>query len=490
MVKVYVVVSMLFVAPLLQSCSSLPATLALYGVKALMSIKHSNESPYGYYQVGRYYQAQNRLDAAEIAYQKALSLDDGYYEAKNALGVIYSMQGKLELAIEHFRSALAQAPRSAHLHNNLGHAYYLQHKYQEAINNLESAAALDPHNQRTLHNLGLAYASAGLAEKSDQAFRTAQTLRARDAIAVSSALGQPGATVREQLGAAPSAANERVAAVASAGDVFSRALAASPSTSSSTATEALKAGNSAAEVMLRRSDADATLVLINANVYELRAPKLPAHRQSVPSPRPPQQSSALAERLLRLEVSNGNAIPGMARRVGEQLKRSGVKVVRLTNQVPYRQIVTEIQYREGYTNEADKLASSLPKHVVIVRGNALRPDIHVRLVLGRDVQNELALFDADWKGVPGMLAAAQSALPESNSSQWGGILAPKDTPKVIVNKLNATIVRTLDSPEIKEQFLFQGVKSASSTPEEFARFIREEYQRLGKVVKIAGIKVD
>lgn len=470
--KIYLVLFMLFVVPLLQSCSSLPGTLALYGVKALMSIKHSNESPYGYYQVGRYYQALNRLDAAEIAYQKALALDDGYYEARNALGVIYSMQGKSELAIEQFRSALAQAPRSAHLHNNLGHAYYLQHKYQEAIENLESAAALDPHNQRTLHNLGLAYASAGLTEKSEQAFSKAQTLRGRDALAVSSVLGKPGATAREQLRVVPSGTNGGAATVASAGDMFSRALAAPPGANASSATEALSAANSAAEPFLRRSDADATLVLINANIYELRAPKSSAHRQSVPSPRPPQQSSALAEKLFRLEVSNGNAVPGMARRVGEHLKRSGVNVVRLTNQLPYRQIATEIQYREGYTHEADKLASSLPKHVAIVAGSALRPDIHVRLVLGWDVQNELALIDADRKGVPVMWAAAPvmsgapvlavaggeahppSVLPDvhiaaaatwlgHSSGRWGSMLAPRTTPKVIVNNSQALPFQTV-----------------------------------------------
>lgn len=392
MARLYPILSVLVVAPLLQSCSSLPATLAVYAVQAVMSVRHSNESAYGYYQLGRFYQAQNQLEAAAVAYKKALSVDDGYYDATNALGVIYAMQGKLDLATEHFRSALAQAPRSAHLHNNLGHAYYQQHRYQEAITSLESAAALDPHNQRTLHNLGLAYAGAGHAEKSDQVLRTAQALRARDAVAVSSALGQPGAMVKHQLGAAPSTSNERAAAIAPAGDVLSRALAASPSASASSAIEALKSGNSAGELVLRRSNADATLVLINANIYELRAPKLQAPGHSAPSPRPLQQSSALAERLFRLEVSNGNAITGMARRVGERLKHSGVNVVRLTNQIPYRQLVTEIQYRDGFANEADKLASSLQQHVTVVPGKGLRPDIHVRLVLGKDVSDHVALF--------------------------------------------------------------------------------------------------
>ena len=416
--KNYLVVSMLAVAPLLQSCSSLPDTIAMYGVEAMANIRHSNESAYGYYQLGRIYQAQNRLDDAEMAYKKALSLDERYCEATNALGVIYSVQGKHELAVEHFRSALAQAPRAAYLHNNLGHAYFLQQKYHEAIESLESAASLDPHNQRTLHNLALAYAGAGFVDRSEQAFRTAQTLRTRDARAVSSVLGEPDARARGRLGAAPTRASEQAATGGSAGDVFSRALAAPPSVGGSSAAGVLRAENSAAELFLRRSDADATLVLIGANIYELRAPQLRAHRQPVPSPRPLQQSSALAAKLFRLEVSNGNAVPGLARRVGEQLKRSGVNVVRLTNQLPYRQAVTEIQYREGYTNQADTLASSLAKHVVIARGRALRTDIHVRLVLGHDVQNELALLEPDWKRAPAMLAAAPVSCDESIFSNY------------------------------------------------------------------------
>lgn len=404
--KIYLAVSMLFVAPLIQSCSSLPATIAMYGVQAMMSVRHSNESPYGYYQLGRIYQAQNRLDAAEIAYKKALSLDERYYEATNALGIIYSMQGKVDLAIEQFRTAIAQAPRLAHLHNNLGHAYYLQQKYPEAIASLESAAALDSHNQRTLHNLGLAYAGAGLVEKSEQAFRTAQTLRTRDARVVSSVLSEPGATARGQVGAASAGASERGSTVASSGDVFSRALAAPQGANGSTA--AKRAENAAAELFLRRSDADSKLLLIDANIYELRAPQVRAHKLPAPTPRPLQQSGALAEKLFRLEVSNGNAVPGLARRVGEHLKRSDVNVVRLTNQLPYRQAVTEIQYRDGYENQAGELASSLAKHVVIARGTALRTDIHVRLVLGHDVQTEVVLFELDWKRAPAMLAAARS----------------------------------------------------------------------------------
>jgi len=390
MAKIYLILSMLFVAPLLQSCSSLSATRALYGVQAMTNIKHSNESAYGYYQLGRHYQAQNRLEAAELAYKKALSVDERFYEAQNALGVVYSMQGRLDLAVEQFRAALAHSPRSPQIQNNLGYAYYLHHNDQAAINALESAAALDSQNWRTLQNLGLAYARAGLADKAEQAFGTSRALRAGDASAVASASGEARSTVNKPLGSVPSSGNERAAVGTAADDVFSKALSARPSPSVSAAAEGFGLGNAVAGIMPRGSD-DLTLVLVAQSVYELRDPKSAARTPSAPASRV-QGLNASSARVFRLEVSNGNAIPGMARRVGEQLKRSGVNVARLTNQVPYRQLVTEIQYREGYTNEADKLASSLQQQVIVVPAKALSPDIHVRLVLGKDVPEHVALF--------------------------------------------------------------------------------------------------
>jgi Tfp pilus assembly protein PilF len=333
------------------------------------------------------------LDAAELAYKKALSVDDRFDEAHNALGVVYSMQGRLYLAVEHFHSALAYSPGSAYLHNNLGHAYYLQHKDHEAIKALESAIALEPHNSRTLDNLGLAYARIGATEKSEEAFRSAQTLRARDAVSVASVLGEAGTTVQKEPNAMPSPAKERAKAGTSPDDVFSKALPAPPSTSVWTVAEGLGLGNAVAGVMLRRSD-DVSLVLLAPSVYELRAPKSAVPTRLAPSTRV-HRSSASSERSFRLEVSNGNAITGMARRVGERLKRSGLNVVRLTNQIPYRQLLTEIQYREGYTNEADKLASTLQRRVIVVHAKSLRSDIQVRLVLGKDVPDHAALFKPD-----------------------------------------------------------------------------------------------
>ena len=65
---------------------------------------------------------------------------------------------------------------------------------------------------------------------------------------------------------------------------------------------------------------------------------------------------------------------------------------------------------------------------------------------------------------------------------------PAQTPKGIINRVNAESNRALALPEIKERLSTMGIDTASGSPEDFARFIREEIARWGPVVKAAGIQ--
>ncbi|MCV5690585.1 LytR C-terminal domain-containing protein, partial [Escherichia coli] len=62
----------------------------------------------------------------------------------------------------------------------------------------------------------------------------------------------------------------------------------------------------------------------------------------------------------RIELSNGNGAEGFAAKVRAWLAWLGVKVDRLTNQRPYRQGITVVQYRDGYEAQGRELARSLP----------------------------------------------------------------------------------------------------------------------------------
>jgi hypothetical protein len=94
----------------------------------------------------------------------------------------------------------------------------------------------------------------------------------------------------------------------------------------------------------------------------------------------------------KLEVTNGNGITGLAKRVAGRLAELGVTGARLTNQRPFEQQDTEIQYRHGYAAEAAALADKLQRKVQVMPSKHLAGHIHVRLVLGRDVPSESALL--------------------------------------------------------------------------------------------------
>jgi tripartite-type tricarboxylate transporter receptor subunit TctC len=71
---------------------------------------------------------------------------------------------------------------------------------------------------------------------------------------------------------------------------------------------------------------------------------------------------------------------------------------------------------------------------------------------------------------------------------WNGILAPANTPKAIVAKLNDAIVKALQTPAMKGKYAAIGQDLAWSTPDEFAAFLAEESARWSKTIRTAGIK--
>jgi tripartite-type tricarboxylate transporter receptor subunit TctC len=79
-------------------------------------------------------------------------------------------------------------------------------------------------------------------------------------------------------------------------------------------------------------------------------------------------------------------------------------------------------------------------------------------------------------------------LPGFESSQWFGILAPAGTPRPVIERLHQAITKASRTPDLKEKFAAMSMELVNSTPEEFAKVIREETVTWAKVVKAAGIK--
>jgi tripartite-type tricarboxylate transporter receptor subunit TctC len=84
----------------------------------------------------------------------------------------------------------------------------------------------------------------------------------------------------------------------------------------------------------------------------------------------------------------------------------------------------------------------------------------------------------------------QSDAPGLVAVNWWGVLMPAGTPRPIVQKFNADLVRALQDPDVKKRFADLGVDAVSSTPEHFAAFIKSEMDKYSKLIKEANIKVN
>jgi tripartite-type tricarboxylate transporter receptor subunit TctC len=80
-------------------------------------------------------------------------------------------------------------------------------------------------------------------------------------------------------------------------------------------------------------------------------------------------------------------------------------------------------------------------------------------------------------------------VPGYEFNSWNGIFAPKGTPRPVIRSWHETTQKALASADVKAQFANQGVvPTGSASPAEFDKFFRSDYDRLAKLVKIAGIK--
>ena len=83
-----------------------------------------------------------------------------------------------------------------------------------------------------------------------------------------------------------------------------------------------------------------------------------------------------------------------------------------------------------------------------------------------------------------------AAVPGYVFDSWFGLLAPAGTPPDIVNKLNAEVTKLVKRPEIIERLHNQGVEPGSMAKEAFAQLLRQDFERMAKVVKTSGAKAD
>ena len=88
------------------------------------------------------------------------------------------------------------------------------------------------------------------------------------------------------------------------------------------------------------------------------------------------------------------------------------------------------------------------------------------------------------------LPAIGEVVPGYAAATWFAMWAPAGTPKELVARLNRSIVRIAQQPDIQARLRADGMEPASSSPEEFARFIGDEIAKWAKVVKAGNIRIE
>ncbi len=92
--------------------------------------------------------------------------------------------------------------------------------------------------------------------------------------------------------------------------------------------------------------------------------------------------------------------------------------------------------------------------------------------------------------LPGVPTLDESGLRGYEASTFIGVLAPANTPKPVVARLNAAMRKVMDTAAVREKFLGLGAEPASSSPEEFRKLIADELAKWRDVAKKAGLKFD
>ncbi len=94
------------------------------------------------------------------------------------------------------------------------------------------------------------------------------------------------------------------------------------------------------------------------------------------------------------------------------------------------------------------------------------------------------------KFLPDLPTLAESGLRGYEFDSWLGLLAPVATPREIVERMNAEVGKLLRNPEVAERLAKQGIETRAMTPGEMNKMLAVDFERMAKVVRIAGAKAD
>ena len=90
--------------------------------------------------------------------------------------------------------------------------------------------------------------------------------------------------------------------------------------------------------------------------------------------------------------------------------------------------------------------------------------------------------------LPQVPTAAEAGFPGYVVTSWYGVLAPANTPRELVGRINSEIVKAVNAPDTRERLVGGGFEPKTSTPEQWGDFIKSEIARYGKVIREAKVE--
>jgi tripartite-type tricarboxylate transporter receptor subunit TctC len=97
--------------------------------------------------------------------------------------------------------------------------------------------------------------------------------------------------------------------------------------------------------------------------------------------------------------------------------------------------------------------------------------------------------DARSSSLPAVPTMAEAGQPKYKAVGWFGLMAPAGTPASIIATLSGTVAEAAKSPEVVTGLRVQGIEPASSSPQQFATFIREQLELHKKLVEDVDLKL-
>lgn len=205
-----------------------------------------------------------------------------------------------------------------------------------------------------------------------------------------------------------------------------------------------------------------SLVVINPQILVLH-PSLPAHSVkelvSLAKTRPGQ-------------INYASVGPGSPNHLGMEMLKAMAGIDML--HVPYKGTTPALT--DLLAGQVSLMFNSMPSVLPHVTAKKLRG-----IAVGSGKRSPAA---------PDIPTVAESGLPGFEYVTWYGLFAPAATPRDIILKINAEVVRMLAAPELAQRLASQGAEPATSSPEQLGKYMLEQHERWKQVIQSAHIRID